>query len=383
MAASPIDAARDLAPRIRARADAIEAERRLPVDLVAALAAAGIFRMGVPRELGGTELEPVAMLAVFEEIAHADGSAGWCAMIGATSGLVSGYLPIEFAREIYADPTLVTGGVFAPTGRAVAVDGGYDVTGRWAFASGSEHCAWLMGGCVVTENGAPRLLASGAPDTRMMLFPAGEVEVIDTWTASGLRGTGSHDIRVARTFVPAGRSVSLITDSPRASGTLYRFPVFGLLALGIAAVALGIARRAIDELVELARAKTPTASRRRLGERAAVQIDISGAEAAVRAARAFLVGEVERAWAVAERGAIGLEQRTLLRLAATHATTSAARAVDAMYNAGGGTSVYATSPLQRCFRDVHVATQHMMVAPATYELVGRLLVGLETDTALL
>jgi alkylation response protein AidB-like acyl-CoA dehydrogenase len=383
MLASPIAAARELAPRIRAAADAIEAGRRLPADLVAALAAAGIFRMCVPRSLGGGELEVVSMLETLEELARADGSAGWCAMIGATSGLVSAYLPDAFAREIYADPTLVTGGVFAPSGKAVAVEGGYEVSGRWAFASGGEHCAWLMGGCIVSANGAPRLLASGAPDPRMMLFPAAEVEVIDTWTVSGLRGTGSHDIRVAHAFVPAGRSVSLITDPPREPGPLYRFPIFGLLALGIAAVALGIARRALDELGALASGKTPSGSRRRLAERPVVQVQVSEAEAAVGAARAFLHDEVARAWDAACAGAIALDQRARLRLAATHATTSAARAVDAMYNAGGGTAIYATSPLQRCFRDVHVVTQHMMVAPATYELVGRMLLGLDTDSAML
>jgi alkylation response protein AidB-like acyl-CoA dehydrogenase len=383
MPASPIAAARELAPRIRAAADVLEAGRRLPGDLVAAMAGAGIFRMCVPRSLGGGELEVVDMLETIEELARADGSAGWCAMIGATSGLVSAYLPGPFAREIYADPALVTGGVFAPSGKAIAVAGGYEVSGRWAFASGGEHCAWLMGGCVVSDDGAPRLLASGAPDTRMMLFPAAEVEVIDTWTVSGLRGTGSHDIRVAHVFVPAGRSVSLITDPPREPGPLYRFPVFGLLALGIAAVALGVARRAIDELAALAGGKTPSGSRRRLAERAVVQVQVSEAEAAVGAARAFLHAEVARAWAAACAGTIALDQRARLRLAATYATASAARAVDAMYNAGGGTAIYATSPLQRCFRDVHVVTQHMMVAPATYELVGRILLGLETDTALL
>jgi len=315
----------------------------------------------------------------------ATSSAGWSAMIGATSGVAAAYLPIDAAREIYGErQDVVTGGVFAPSGRANAVDGGYRVTGRWPFASGCEHCAWLMGGSVVVENGAPRLLPSGMPDSRLMLFPATEARIIDTWTVSGLRGTGSHDIAVDDVFVPASRSLSLITDRPRERGPLYAFPVFGLLALGIAGVALGIARRAIDELARVAAGKTPTGSRRVLAERSVVQAQVAEAEAGLGSARAFVFETVESAWQAAKaEGVLDVRRRALLRLSATHATLAAARTVDLMYHAGGGTAVYATSPLQRQFRDIHVVTQHMMVAPATLELVGRILLGLEADTSML
>jgi alkylation response protein AidB-like acyl-CoA dehydrogenase len=210
------------------------------------------------------------------------------------------------------------------------------------------------------------------------------VRIIDTWDVAGLRGTGSHDIAVEDRFVPGARSLSLISDRPRADGPLYAFPVFGLLALGIAAAALGIARRALDELVVLARDKTPTGSRRRLAERPAIQAEVARAEATLGAARAFLLATVDAAWTRARAaGVIDVRERARLRLAATHATLASADAVDRMYSAGGGTAVYAASPLQRCFRDIHVATQHMMVAPATLELAGRILLGLEADTAML
>jgi len=300
---SPVDAARRLAPEVRARADEIEQARRLPADLVAALARAGLFRMLVPRALGGGEVDPATMVHTIELIAAADGSAGWCVMIGATTGVVSAYLPAEVAREVYgADPAAVTGGVFAPSGQARLVDGGYHVRGRWAFASGCEHCAWLMGGCVVLDGAAPRLLPNGMPDARLMLFPATQARVIDTWTVSGLRGTGSHDIAVEDLLVPAGHSVSLVTDRPQAAGALYHVPVFGLLALGIAAVALGVARRAIDELVALAGAKTPAGSRRRLAERAAVQAAVAEAEALVGAARALVLQTVAALWEAGHGG---------------------------------------------------------------------------------
>jgi hypothetical protein len=271
----------------------------------------------------------------------------------------SAYLPDTPATRVYgADPRIVTGGVFAPRGTAVPEQDGYRVAGRWPFASGSEHCAWLMGGCLVR--------GTGAPQARMMLFPATDARIVDTWNVAGLRGTGSHDMTVDDVFVPADRSVSIVTDRPRAQGTLYAFPVFGLLALGIAAVALGIARAAIDELVRLAREKSPYGSKRTLAERGVVQAELAQAEALVRSGRAFLHEAIERAWTAAEHdGTITTAERASLRLAATHATTSAAKATDLAYNAGGGTSIYASSPLQRCFRVVHVATQHAMVAGST------------------
>jgi alkylation response protein AidB-like acyl-CoA dehydrogenase len=382
--AHPVDAARALAPGIRDRAEHIERHRRLPAELVHAFAEAGLLRMCVPQAFGGGEVDAATMVQAIEEIAKADGSAAWCVMIGATSGLVSAYLPEAGARDIYADPHHVTGGVFAPHGKATAVPGGYRVSGRWPFASGCEHCSWLMGGCVVLDDGRPRLLPNGQPDSRLVLFPAADVEIIDTWSVAGLRGTGSHDIAVTELFVPDGRSVSLLTDRPCQPGPLYSFPVFGLLALGIAGVALGVARSAIDELVQLAAAKTPTGSRRRLAERAMIQLHVAEAEALLRSARAFLFDAIGDAWRAAQgTRTISVAQRGLLRLAATHAVTSAAKAVDLMYNAGGGTSVYATSPLQRQFRDIHVVTQHMMVAPPTYELSGRLFLGMDTDTSML
>ena len=369
-----IESVRMLLPRIRAAADEIERARRVPLELVHALADAGVFRLCVPQALGGEEAHPGRLVEVIETIASADGSAGWCAMIGATSGIVSAYLPDDVAREIYGtDPRVVTGGVYAPSGKAVPEAEGYRVSGRWPFASGSEHCAWLMGGCLVRDGDAPR--------ARMMLFPAADAQIIDTWTVAGLRGTGSHDMAVDDLFVPAERSVSLTADRPRAGGALYAFPVFGLLASGIAAVALGIARAAIDELIRLAATKTPQGSRRSLAERGVVQAQVAEAEALARGGRALLADAIGDAWLAAEAtGEIATPQRAALRLAATHATSSAARATDLMYNAAGGTSVYATSPLQRCFRDVHVATQHAMVAPATLELAGRILLGLDTDT---
>jgi alkylation response protein AidB-like acyl-CoA dehydrogenase len=380
-----IHAAQALAPQIRDAAAAIERDRRLPLALVTAMAEAGFFRMLIPAKFGGGEVAVATMIRVIEEVAKADGSAGWCVMAAGSTAVISAYLEEDAARHIYGSEALVvTGGVFAPKGQALVVEGGYRVTGRWPFGSGCEHCTWLLGGCVTIDNGTPHLLPNGTPDIRMMIFPASQCTVIDTWSVAGLRGTGSHDIAVTEVFVPQQHAVSLITDTPRQPGPLYAFPVFGLLALGIAGVALGMARGAIDTLVALANDKTPTGSRRLLSERAVVQMYIAQAEALLRAARAFLFETVNALWtSVVAGGQITLEQRALLRLAATHVASSAAQAIDLMYQCGGGTSIYTTSPLERYFRDIHAVTQHLMVAQPTYEVIGRIFLGLKTDSSML
>jgi indole-3-acetate monooxygenase len=352
-----------------------ERERRLPGELVASMADAGVFRMCVPRAAGGLEEHPTVLVETVEALARGDGAAGWCAAISATSGLLAGYLPEDAAREMFASPNAIAGGVFAPIGRATAVEGGYRVSGRWPFASGCTHCDWLMGGCVVD--------GEDPPVPRLMLAHADEVEIHDTWDAMGLRGTGSHDIEMSDVFVPAERSASLVADRPTATGRLYAFPVFGLLALAIGAVSLGIARGALDDVIALAGRRTPTASRRTMAERAPVQAEVAAAEARLRAARAFLLATIDQAWATAsEGGQVPVEQRTSLRLAATHAATAGAEVTGTAYRLGGGSSVYESrSPLPRRFRDANTATQHMLVGPATNELTGRLLLGLPTETS--
>ncbi len=376
-------AARAMSVEIRARADEVEQARRLPGDLSRRFAEAGFYRMCVPQAYGGLELPPQQTMRTIEALAEADGSCAWCAFIGATSGSVLAILAPEAAREIFHRPDVLLGGVFAPHGRAVATPGGFRVTGRWPWGSGTENADWVMGGCQVIRDGEVERAKSGAPRSRMMIVPAEEIEFFDTWHVSGLCGTGSTDFAMNDLFVPERRAAGLGVDRPLAR-PLYAFPQFGLLALGIAAVAMGLARAAIDELVRIAGSKTPQGSSRSLAMRPAAQCDVARAEALLRSARSFAYETIERAWdAALSDGAIGVEQRRDLRLATTHATRASAAAVDLMYELGGGTSVYRRSPLQRIFRDVHVATQHMMVSPSTLELTGRLFLGVETDTSLL
>src|SRR3954449_4324998 len=278
----------DLADRAAPFAARGDGGGRLPAELVAEMADAGVFRMCVPRSAGGLEEHPAVLVETVEALSGARAAAGLCAAITATSGLLAGYIPEEAAREVYAEPRAIAGGVFAPIGRARPVEGGFNVSGRWPFASGCTHCDWLMGGCLVEGEDPP------AP--RLMLAHADEVQIHDTWDSMGLRGTASHDIEMSDVFVPAERSASIVVDPPVAQGRLYAFPVFGLLALAIGAVGLGIARGALEDVRELAGVRTPTGSRRPMAERPVVQAELAGAEARLGAARALLDEAVASAW---------------------------------------------------------------------------------------
>jgi alkylation response protein AidB-like acyl-CoA dehydrogenase len=336
--------------------------------------------MMIPESLGGLELHPALSFEVFEALARADGATGWCVMIGAATAVTSAWLPESGARTIFGAPDVITGGVAAPAGRAERVEGGYRATGRWTWASGSQHCQWLVGGVVVTEGGKPRMVREGVPEIRQLFFPAEQVVLHDTWFASGLCGTGSGDMEVKDVFVPEEHSFSLMTDRPRVQRPLFTFPVFGMLALGIPAVAIGIARRAMDELTALAGQKQLMLERRLLAARPAVQEAVADAEATLRSARAFALETIHATFDATARGEVSVRQRAELRLSFTHATRSAARVVDRMYDAAGGTAVFRASPLQRCFRDIHAVTQHAMVAPAMLEIAGSVLLGVPTDT---
>lgn len=379
-AGASLEATRSLAPRLAAAAQEGEDARRVPAGISAELAEAGLYRLCVPAEFGGGEAEPRKLIEAIEALAVGDAAPAWCVAVCATAGMLAAYLPAEVAREIYGAKGSVAGGVFAPMGRAVADGDELTVSGRWRFASNIANCDWLMGGCIVFDGEKPRMGPGGQPDVRLVLMEKREIEVHDTWSVSGLRGTGSHDFSVAGLLVGAERSASLITDSPVALGALYTFPPFGLLAASIAGVALGTARGALHDLVELASAKTPSMSSRKLADRPDTQAGVARAEARLRAARAHLLGAIDRAWEEARAdGAISLEARVGVRLSATAAVEAAAACVDDAYGLAGGSAIYEMSPLQRRFRDVHAATQHMLVGPATWELAGRALLGLELD----
>ncbi len=381
MSHGTVAAAEALVPLLRERADEIEATRHLPRDLSDRFAREGFYRLYVPESCGGLEAPPADAMRTVETLARGDGSAAWCVFIGATSGTALALLPDDAAKEIFVRPETLLCGVFAPRGTADAEPGGFRVNGRWAWGSGTENADWILAGCAVRRDGETETFPNGAPRPYMMVVPRAEVELLDTWHVAGLCGTGSTDFQIRDAFVPERHVAGLLARRPR-DRPLYAFPQFGLLAMGVAAVALGLAAAAVEELVALADAKTPSMSSRTLARRPSTQAAVAEAEALRRSARAFYYEAVDRAWDAARRGGqLDVEHRRDLRLATTHATHAAAQAVDRMYHVAGGSSVYRSSPLQRIFRDVHVATQHMMVSASTLELTGRLLLGLETDVA--
>ena len=381
--ADPVARAAGFTAEIRERAPDIEAGRRLPEDLAVRMAAAGLFRALVPAEYGGGQVHPREFFDAVMTTAEADGSVGWCLMIGASTGLLAASLADEAAHALFAaNPDAIVTGVTAPIGKAEVVPGGVRVSGRWPFGSASQVSQWICGGSLVMENGEPRRTAQGGPEVILPLFEASDVRIHDSWHTSGLCGTGSNDIEVRDLFVPEGRWVVLGTPS-RIDAPLYRFPFFGLLALGVSAVSLGIARNAIGAFVELAGGKKPSGSQRTLAQRGSTQADLARAEALVASSRALTYEAIDRAWQQAERlDRLDRDVKAQLRLAATNNAWSAAEAVDRLYHAAGGTSIYRSNVLQRCFRDAHVATQHIMVAQPTYEVVGRVMLGMDPKSPL-
>jgi alkylation response protein AidB-like acyl-CoA dehydrogenase len=379
-----LETARTLGPSIAARSDEIEQLGTLPRDLVDQISPCGAFRQYVPADLGGPGVTAWESLEATEEFAYHDGAVGWCVAIGSTTSLTSSWLPDPWAKELFGDPTSIGGGFAAPNGRATVVEGGLRVSGQWQWGSGTKHCTVIGGGALIVD-------ADGKPAPRddglvvpFVFFEPDDVEFIETWDVAGLAGTGSVDYRVTDVFVPDGRWVQFGHSPVVRDNELSRFSFYGMLASGVAAAAVGIARRSIDELIELAAHKKPQGSKRPLAERAPIQAEVAIAEAQLQAAWLLMRDAVERAWESAEAGhPTSTEQRRAIRAAATHATQTSAEVAERMYRAAGGAAVYKTSPIQRCFRDANVATQHAMVAPRMFETIGRMRLGLETNTAML
>jgi alkylation response protein AidB-like acyl-CoA dehydrogenase len=384
-ATSPLDIARALAPRIRARADEIEATRQLPKDLVLEIASAGLFKVAVSEAEGGLGADILTTLRVIEEVARADGSTGWCVAMGINTFRASAQLATAVRREIFhSDPIGVSAGSANPRGRAIAVPGGYRVTGHWFFASGCMHSSALHGACKVFDGDTPRRGPHGDQEVRIAFFyPKSQARIVDTWNVSGMRGTGSHDIEVEDLFVPEVRTFSAAERRARVTGPMNRMHGFDLAGCGFCCVGLGVARAAIDEFVELANRKVPRGSSDLLRDRVLVQAQVGEAEAVLRAGRALLFDVVEEMWqTVLAKELISERQRADLRLAMTHAAQSAAKATHMVCTAAGTTSIFTASPLERYARDAEVVTRHNQLQYVNYEAVGRTALGLPSNSPL-
>ena len=367
---------------IASAAPQIEAGRELTPEVVSALHDAGLFRMLIPRSLGGHELPPLDYTKTIEEIAAADASTAWCVAQMSVAATMCATLDHDVAREIFTtDPrALLAVGPPSASGRAVAVPDGYRVTGSWQYASGSRHATWMAAHCPVFEaNGTPRLDANGMPVDRTLIFPKGSVTMNDVWHVVGLKGTGSDSYSVTDLFVPAGRTMTAFGRNPaekRERGPLYRFAVFQLFGASFASIAIGIARTALDAFVGLAKNKTPYGAKYLLRDNAVIQSQIGLAQSQLSSARVFLHHALAEIWKGAQAGEITIEQRIQLRMASTHATHQAKQVVDAAYHAAGATAIFESNPFERRFRDVHTVSQQVQAQFSVFEAVGQYYVGL-------
>jgi alkylation response protein AidB-like acyl-CoA dehydrogenase len=380
------EAARHIAPVIRAHKEEAERERRLSKPVLDALHGAGLLRMFTPRSLGGLEVDPLTCARVVEAVSAADSVAGWSLFNPLAWAHLCARLPDARAEEIFGGhPPTVLAGPFHPPMLAIAVEGGYRVTGRSPFASNCRDATWIAVTAVVMDGDTPRLHASGAPEVLAEFVPREACEILDTWYVLGMRGTGSDDIAVRQVFVPRARTCPLVPEFAPGShyrGPLYRLPAMGAIAATFPPIVLAIARQAIDEVSALAQGKTPFGSTTALRARASAQARLARAEGALRGARALVDQALGEAWARAVAGEWpSLAQKADLLLATATATSSAAEAVELMYNVAGTSGIYTGNPLERHFRDMQVLKQHGFASENRYETVGQVYLGLPPEFA--
>jgi len=364
--------ARALKPFIRARADAIESARQLPPDVVTRLRQAGVFRMNMPRTWGGPEMTPMQQVEVIEELSQADGSVGWCTMIGADSGLYSAYLDDSVAREMYPRLDMIQAGWVYPVGQAHRVPGGYEVSGSWMFGSGCTHCDWLAAGCTVHASGKLALGPDGRPQWRIALARPTQYEILDTWHSTGLAGSGSNDYRCQKLFVPDEHTFSFQEPAKR-QGTLWRRPDTFLRKMS--GIPLGIARDAIDTVLQIAAHKVDRLDGRRYRDLPRIHAAIAEAESLYGAAKSYVLSSLTAQWQRLDSGQdLTKSERAHVWLARTNAFQSSRHAVQLMYDALGSSAIYSRkTPLDRHLRDIQTICQHICGQTKYLDHAGALL----------
>jgi alkylation response protein AidB-like acyl-CoA dehydrogenase len=383
-AAEPLDGptilrnARAAAPALRAEADGNERRRELTPRAVDVLRSTGAFRMAMPRAWGGPELDICTQVEILEELAAADGSAGWCAMIGSDGGYYTAALDDAVGRELYADLDAVTAGWIAPAGTLRSVPGGYRLEGRWQFGSGCTHAEVIIGGAMVVDDGGPVPTAEGRPEMRVAVLPADRFEILDTWHTTGLAGSGSHDYRIADTFVPAERTFRFgDLRQRRRDGVLYAWP--GMFFANFPAVALGIARTALEVAEQLLADKVLTPEMRPARDDGRVRAGIAGAHALVGASRSYVFDTLGDLWSTLEAGAEpSLRQRARLHGLHGHTLRSCRDAVRTLADIVGSASIYRSCPIERHLRDLTTIGQHVLAQTRSIEAAGALWLGAES-----
>jgi indole-3-acetate monooxygenase len=381
-----VRAAAELMPVIRGYRDEIDREQRLPKALVERCHAAGFYRLVRPRELGGLQVDPLTYLRVVELLAEAAGSVGWNLCNNNIAQLVTLGLPDEGIQEIYGHggDVAIAGTAVQGGGRAVPVEGGYRVTGRWPFGTGCQESAWMLGSFQILDGDQPRRSPDGASVYWRGVFQRSEAQIVEgSWDVAGLRATGSFDWTVDDVFLPERRTmvhagVPLDNQWSHWPGISYALPAQAWVGPHHSAVITGIARAGIDGLIELAREKTPRGRTGRLCENPQVQDAVGRADAMLNAGRAYRTAMITELWNTVAAGAeTTLEQRARCRLAAVHAADSAREAMDLVYRQGGSTSYRRESRLAECWRDLHVVGQAVTLAPEWYPMGGRVFLNMD------
>lgn len=365
--------ARALAPLIASEAPEIERTRRLTPSVVDALIENGLYRALLPQSLGGSEAPPEIFMQMLEEIAKADASTAWCLGQCSVCAMIAAALDHDTAHEIFnTAPGILAWGAVAHEARAV--EGGYRVTARWDFASGSRQASWLGAHVrILGANGAPRKNADGSPEVRTILFPVASAVMHDVWQAIGLAGTGTDSYEVSDLFIP--ERFTAFRDVPSAlieKGPLYKIGTGSTFSLGFAAVSLGVARATLDAAIALARAKHPSLAASAMRDNQAVQGLIGRTEADLRAARAYLYATANAMWRdLSATGTFSLTHRSAVRLASTWTIQQSAKVVDTAYHMAGATAVFRSNPFERRFRDMHAIAQQIQARDTHYEDVGK------------
>jgi alkylation response protein AidB-like acyl-CoA dehydrogenase len=374
--------ARGLAPLLTAAAPRIEAAYELPPDVLDAMHAAGMFRLLVPRSVGGAELDPVTYIQCVEAIASGDASVAWCMNQGSGCSMSAGYLEPHVAREVFGGERDVLAWGMGPGAKAIRVEGGWRISGNWAFASGSRHATWLGAHCpCFNADGTPQRHPDGRPWERTMLFRRESATIKDIWQVVGLRGTGSDAYSVQDLFVDDAHT--LTRDRPeerREPGLIYRFAAMQIYASGFAAVALGTARATLDAFIDLARGKTPALATTALRDSAVIQAAIGIADAKLKSARTWLIDVLrETQEAVQLTGELTTDQRIAIRQASTYAIHQAKDVADVAYHEAGATAIFDANPFERRFRDVNTVTQQVQGRRSHFETVGQYLLGAQPN----
>ncbi len=368
-----IEIAQKFADQAAERVDEISEGRRIPADLAGEMADAGLFRLLLPKSLGGVQIDHPSFVEIVRLFALADASTAWCVNQNNIFSTDSARMPKETAMEIWGQPRgIITNGPPSPDTMAVPVNNGYMHSGHWDFSSGSSHATWL----------AARGPVEGRPgEVRTFLIPKSEARMLDTWHVNGLRGSASFSFEVNNLFVPEAHTY-LELNAPNDPGPMYVIPKNALFSTGFATISLALARACLDDAIELASKKMQFLMSTAMIDLSTVQRQIGETESILRSADSYLRDSRLALWnSACERGTLTMDERINVRMSSTYAIREATRVVDSAYELFGSQAIFARNPLQRRYQDMHVIAQQFQGRASNYETAGRYFLGInETAT---